>query len=84
MQQVKDVMTRDVKVISPDATLKEAASFMRDEGFGMMPVGENDRMIGVISDRDIAVRAVASGKGCDTPCCASWWPMSAKAATSPP
>lgn len=67
MQKLKDVMTRDVKVISPDATLKEAASLMRDEGFGMMPVGENDRMIGVISDRDIAVRAVASGKGCDTP-----------------
>lgn len=67
MQMLKDVMTRDVLVIGPDATLKEAASRMRDEGFGMMPVGENDRMIGVVSDRDIAIRAVAEGKSCDTP-----------------
>ena len=65
MQKLKDVMTRDVKVISPDATLKEAASFMRDEGFGMMPVGEDDRMIGVVSDRDIAMRGVAEGMGHD-------------------
>lgn len=67
MQLLKDVMTRDVMVISPAATLQEAASRMRDAGFGMMPVGENDRMIGVVSDRDIAMRAVADGKGCDTP-----------------
>ncbi|MFP8835278.1 CBS domain-containing protein [Hydrogenophaga sp. XSHU_21] len=66
-QMLKDVMTRDVLVIGPDATVKEAAARMRDEGFGMMPVGENDRMIGVVSDRDIAMRAVAEGKPCDTP-----------------
>lgn len=66
MQMLKDVMTGDVVVISPDATIKEAACRMRDAGFGMMPVGENDRMIGVISDRDIALRAVAEGKGCET------------------
>ena len=67
MQMLKDVMTHDVMVISPDATLQEAASRMRDAGFGMMPVGENDRMIGVVSDRDIVMRAVADGKGCETP-----------------
>lgn len=66
MQLLKDVMTGDVVVIRPDATIKEAACRMRDAGFGMMPVGENDRMIGVISDRDIALRAVAEGKGCET------------------
>ncbi|HET6828301.1 MAG TPA: CBS domain-containing protein [Ramlibacter sp.] len=61
MQQIKDLMSRDVKVISPDASIEEAAKAMRDGNFGMMPVGENDRMIGAISDRDIAVRAVAMG-----------------------
>jgi CBS domain-containing protein len=58
---IKDVMSRDVQVISPDATIAEAARHMRDGDFGMMPVGENDRMIGAISDRDIALRAVAAG-----------------------
>jgi CBS domain-containing protein len=62
MHQIKDVMSRDVQVISPDATLAEAARCMRDGNFGMMPVGENDRMIGAISDRDIAIRAVAEGR----------------------
>lgn len=62
MQQLKDVMSHNVKVISPDATLAEAAKQMRDGNFGMMPVGENDRLIGTISDRDITIRAVADGK----------------------
>jgi CBS domain-containing protein len=66
MEQVKDVMSRDVQVISPDATIREAATKMREGDFGMMPVGENDRMIGAITDRDIAVRAIAEGKGPDT------------------
>src|SRR5512133_3466657 len=66
MQQLKDLMSRDVKVISPDMTIGEAAKRMRDGDFGMMPVGENDRMIGTISDRDIAIRAVAEGKGAGT------------------
>lgn len=61
MHQIKDIMSRDVKTISPDATIAEAAKAMRDGDFGMMPVGENDRMIGAISDRDIAVRGVALG-----------------------
>lgn len=64
--QLKDVMSRDVMVISPDMTIEEAARKMRDGDFGMMPVGENDRMVGAISDRDIVVRAVAEGKGPDT------------------
>ncbi|MEK6246467.1 MAG: CBS domain-containing protein, partial [Pseudomonadota bacterium] len=66
MQQLKDLMSRDVKVISPDMTIGEAAKKMRDGDFGMMPVGEDDRMIGTISDRDIAIRAVAEGKGAGT------------------
>jgi CBS domain-containing protein len=63
MQRLKDLMSPDVQIISPDATIKDAAQYMRKGNFGMMPVGENDRMIGAISDRDIAIRAVADGKG---------------------
>ena len=66
MQKLKDLMSRDVKVISPDMSIRDAAKQMRDGDFGMLPVGENDRMIGTISDRDIAIRAVAEGKGADT------------------
>jgi len=66
MEQLKDIMSPDVQVISPDATIREAAQKMREGDFGMMPVAENDRMIGAISDRDIALRAVAEGKGPDT------------------
>ena len=66
MQKLKDLMSRDVKVISPDMTIREAASQMRDGDFGMLPVGENDRMIGTITDRDIAIRGVAEGKDVGT------------------
>ena len=66
MQLLKNLMSRDVKVISPDMTIGDAAKKMRDGDFGMMPVGEEDRMIGSISDRDIAIRAVAEGKDADT------------------
>lgn len=62
MQQLKDLMSRDVQVISPDMTIEDAAKKMRDGDFGLMPVGENDRMIGTISDRDITIRGVAEGK----------------------
>ena len=65
MQQLKDLMSGDVKVISPDMSIRDAARQMRDGDFGMLPVGENDRMIGTISDRDIAIRAVAEGKDAD-------------------
>lgn len=66
MHKLADVMTRNVEVISPEATITQAAQRMRDGDFGLLPVGENDRMIGTITDRDIAVRAVADGKGSDT------------------
>jgi CBS domain-containing protein len=66
MNRIKDVMTRQVDVISPDASIAEAAQRMRTGDFGLLPVGENDRMIGAVSDRDIVVRAVAEGKAADT------------------
>ena len=67
MQKLKDLMSPDVKVISPDMTIGDAARKMRDGDFGMMPVGEDDRLIGTISDRDIVIRAVAEGKDAGTP-----------------
>jgi CBS domain-containing protein len=66
MEKLKDIMTPDVEVIGAEATIQEAARKMREGDFGMLPVAENDRMIGAISDRDIAIRAVAEGKGPDT------------------
>ncbi|MES2951604.1 MAG: CBS domain-containing protein [Pseudomonadota bacterium] len=66
MQKLKDLMSRDVKVVSPDMSIRDAAAQMREGDFGMLPVGENDRMIGTITDRDIAIRAVAEGKDNNT------------------
>jgi len=62
MQKLTDLMSRDVKVISPDTSIRDAANEMREGDFGMLPVGENDRMVGAITDRDIAIRAIAAGK----------------------
>ena len=60
--QLKDIMTRDPVVLSPETTLKEAARKMRDLDSGVMPIGERDRLVGMLTDRDITVRATAEGK----------------------
>ena len=65
MAQLRDVMTSDVKTVAPDATAKEAAGFMLAADTGSIPVCEDDRVIGMITDRDIAVRGIAEGKGPD-------------------
>ena len=62
MQKISDVMSSDVQTISPDATIEEAAQEMRDGDFGLVPVAEDEALLGVITDRDIAIRAVAEGK----------------------
>jgi uncharacterized protein (DUF2267 family)/CBS domain-containing protein len=59
--KVADVMTRDVRLASPDDTLQEIAQRMAVEDVGFLPVGENDRLVGAITDRDVVVRAVALG-----------------------
>src|SRR5215510_9042117 len=64
--QVREAMSRDVKVANPQQRIREVAKAMADTDVGLLPVGENDRLIGMITDRDIAVRAVAAGKGPDT------------------
>ena len=56
-------MTHDVCVVRPDHTVEEAARMMAAIDVGLLPVGEQDRLVGMITDRDIAVRAVAEGKG---------------------
>jgi CBS domain-containing protein len=60
--QLKDVMTRNVQLTDPGTTLKSAAALMRDGDLGLLPVGENDRLIGTLTDRDIVISAVAEGK----------------------
>ncbi|MCZ0733697.1 CBS domain-containing protein [Phreatobacter sp. AB_2022a] len=61
--QVSDAMTRDVRVANAEETIEQAARLMAGLDVGMLPVGKDNRLIGMITDRDIAVRAVAQGKG---------------------
>ena len=63
--QVGNVMSRDVQIIAPDQTLRDAATTMKRLDAGVLPVGEKDKLIGMITDRDIAVRGIAEGKGPD-------------------
>jgi CBS domain-containing protein len=65
--RVSEAMTRNVRLCTPGQTIREVARIMAEIDAGSMPVGENDRLIGMITDRDIAVRAVAAGKGPETP-----------------
>lgn len=63
---ISDVMTRDVRVASPDDVLQTAAQLMEENDFGILPISENDRLVGMLSDRDITVRAVARGLAPDS------------------
>src|SRR5436190_7162296 len=60
--RIRDIMSKDVKVVSPKDTIKKAANLMEEADCGALPVGENDRLVGVVTDRDITLRAVAKGK----------------------
>lgn len=60
--KVKDIMHKGVEWVSPDTPLTAVAKRMQKHDIGAIPVGENDRLIGMVTDRDIAVRAVAEGK----------------------
>src|SRR5258708_9549711 len=61
--KVSECMTWDVLIADPDHTIGEAAKAMLDVDIGVLPVGENDRLGGVVTDRDIAVRRIAEGLG---------------------
>src|SRR5581483_2088631 len=58
--QVQEIMTTMVEIIDPNTTIRDAARKMREENIGALPVGENDRLIGMVTDRDIAMRGVAA------------------------
>ncbi len=64
--KVSDKMTRQVRLASPDDSIQQAARVMAEADAGALPVGQDDRLVGMVTDRDIAVRAVAQGKGPDT------------------
>ena len=64
--KVSEVMTTEVATVRPDQTAREAANFMLNADAGSIPVADGDRLIGMITDRDIAVRGVAKGHGPDT------------------
>lgn len=65
--KVSEAMSTDVQICAPDHSLRDVAAVMARSDIGSLPVGENDRLVGMITDRDITVRAVAEGKGPDTP-----------------
>ncbi len=62
MTQIKDVMSTNTQFITPETTLQAAAQIMADQDLGFLPVGENDRLIGMITDRDMTIRATAQGQ----------------------
>ena len=59
--KISNVMSRDVQLVDPDGTLREAALLMKKIDAGVLPVTENDKLVGMITDRDIVCRAVAQG-----------------------
>jgi len=63
---VSEAMTTDVRVVNPNQSIHDAARLMSEYDIGSLPVGEDDRLVGVVTDRDIVVRAVAVGKSPET------------------
>src|SRR3982074_1784604 len=64
--KVRDAMAPEVQLCTPDDTLKDAAEAMAALGVGLLPVTDNECLVGMISDRDIAIRGVALGRGPDS------------------
>lgn len=67
---VSEIMSRDVVVVRPTDTVQQAAQKMRDENFGSLPVCDGKRLQGMITDRDITIRAVADGRDTASTTCA--------------
>jgi len=61
-ERVADVMSREVKLVSPDDNVRQVAQIMREADTGILPVAEGDRLVGMLTDRDVAVRLVAEGR----------------------
>ena len=64
--RVSDAMTRDVRLANPSQTIRQAAQMMGEIDAGVLPIQENDKLVGMVTDRDICIRAVAEGKSPDT------------------
>jgi CBS domain-containing protein len=63
---IREAMSRDVRTVTPESTIREAARMMADKDVGALPVAAGDRLAGMVTDRDIAIRGIAVGKGPDT------------------
>ncbi|UTF61727.1 CBS domain-containing protein [Gilvimarinus sp. DA14] len=63
--KVRDMMTERPEYLEQEATIREAAERMRDTGRGFTPIAHNEKIVGIVTDRDIAIRAVAEGKSPD-------------------
>ena len=66
MKLVRDIMTTQVQSVTPQTDLITVARYMRDLNVGSLPIVENDRLLGIITDRDIVIRAVAEGRNPQT------------------
>ncbi len=66
-RKCREIMTGNVKTASREMTLREVATLMRDGDMGAMPVVENGKLVGIVTDRDIVVRAIAEGRDAQTP-----------------
>lgn len=64
--RIADAMTRDVNMVTPDQSIIDAARMMAESDCGALPVADNDRLVGMVTDRDIVIRALAQGKAGDT------------------
>ena len=64
--RVREIMTTEVRLTSPEDSIHDAARIMRDEDIGSLPVASGDRLVGYVTDRDIVVRGLAEGRGPDT------------------
>lgn len=63
----KDIMTTTTEFVGPDTPVGDIARKMRDGDLGMVPVAENDKLIGILTDRDLAIRVLAENLGADIP-----------------
>jgi CBS domain-containing protein len=65
-ESIRDIMTPNPRTVESNASVVEAAKIMRDEDVGIVPVVEGDRLVGTVTDRDIAIRVVAEGRNPDS------------------
>jgi len=66
-KSIQEAMTSNPTTVGPTATAQEVARTMKSEDIGSLPIVEGDKLVGVITDRDLAIRIIAEGKGLDTP-----------------